>query len=128
MRQWMVAVVCLLLWGCSTVPKVDDTPPAEAPHIVGSRGPLTAQQSRALLDRLAPEPGDAGLLRRHSAIEEAVAETPLVAGNATRLLIDGRETFAAMFAAMRGARDSINLEYYILISKRLIMRANPTSK
>jgi cardiolipin synthase len=114
MRKWMVAVVCLLLWGCSTVPKVDDTPPAEAPHIVGSRGPLTAQQSRALLDRLAPEPGDAGLLRRHSAIEEAVAETPLVAGNATRLLIDGRETFAAMFAAMRGARDSINLEYYIL--------------
>jgi len=114
MCRLMVAAVCLLVAGCAAVPKVDDTPPAQAPHIVGARGPLTAQQSRALLDRLAAEPGDAGLLKRHSAIEEAVAETPLVAGNATGLLIDGRETFAAMFAAIRGAKQSIDLEYYIL--------------
>jgi cardiolipin synthase len=114
MRKLVVAAVCILVAGCATVPKVDDTPPAQAPHIVGARGPLTAQQSRALLDRLAAEPGDAGMLKRHSAIEEAVAETPLVAGNRTRLLIDGRETFAAMFAAIRGAKQSIDLEYYIL--------------
>jgi cardiolipin synthase len=114
MRRLMVAVFCVAMAGCAAVPKVNDTPPAQAPHIVGARGPLTAQQSRALLDRLASEPGDAGLLKRHSAIEEAVAETPLVAGNATRLLIDGRETFAAMFAAIRGAKQNIDLEYYIL--------------
>jgi cardiolipin synthase len=54
------------------------------------------------------------VLKRHTAIEEAVAETPLVAGNATRLLIDGQETFAAMFAAIHAAKVSINLEYYIL--------------
>jgi cardiolipin synthase len=29
-------------------------------------------------------------------------------------LIDGRDTFAAIFAAIRGARNNINLEYYIL--------------
>jgi len=114
MRKLMVAAVCLMVAGCAAVPRVNDTPPAEAPHIVGAGGPLTAQQSRALLERLAAEPGDAGLLKRHSAIEEAVAETPLVAGNSTHLLIDGRDTFAAMFAAMRGAKQSINLEYYIL--------------
>lgn len=107
--------VCALLLGCAAVPKVDDTPvPQGTPTIVGARGPLTPQQSRALLDRIAPEPGEAGILKRHMAIEEAVAETPLVAGNSTRLLIDGGETFAAMFAAMRGAKTSINLEYYIL--------------
>jgi cardiolipin synthase len=114
MRKLTVAAVCVLLAGCAAVPKVDDTPSPEPTHIEGARGPLTAAQSRALLDKIAPEPGDAGILKRHMAIEEAVAETPLVAGNATRILIDGGETFAAMFAAMRGAKSSINLEYYIL--------------
>ena len=114
MGKLVVAVFCLLLAACAAVPRVNDTPSPEPTHIVGARGPLTAQQSRALLDRIAPEPGDAGMLKRHTAIEEAVAETPLVAGNATRILIDGRETFATMFAAMRAARTTINLEYYIL--------------
>lgn len=114
MRKLIVAAVCVLLVGCAAVPKVNDTPLPEPTHIVGARGPLTAAQSRALLDRIAPEPGDAGILKRHTAIEQAVADTPLVAGNATRILIDGRQTFAAMFAAMRGAKTSINLEYYIL--------------
>ena len=114
MRKLIMAAVCLMAAGCAAVPKVNDTPPPEPAHIVGARGPLTAAQSRALLDRIAAEPGDAGILKRHTAIEEAVAETPLVAGNAIRLLVNGRQTFAAMFAAIRGARTSINLEYYIL--------------
>ena len=108
-----VLLLCALL-GCGAVPKVDDTPtPQSGATIIGARGPLTASQSRTLLDRIAPEPGDAGILKRHMAIEEAVAETPLVAGNRTALLIDGEKTFAAMFAAMRAAKTSINLEYYI---------------
>ncbi len=114
MRTPVALAFCTLLAGCAVVPKVDDTPqPQPTTTIMGARGPLTAQQSRALLDRIAPEPGDAGILKRHLAIEEAVAETPLVAGNATRLLIDGPETFAAMFAAIRGAKVTVNLEYYI---------------
>src|SRR6266702_2070418 len=115
MRTPLVLALCALLAGCAAVPKVNDSPPPQSSTtIVGARGPLTAQQSRALLDRIAPEPGDAGILKRHLAIEEAVAETPLVAGNATRFLIDGPQTFAATFDAIRGARTSINLEYYIL--------------
>jgi cardiolipin synthase len=80
---------------------------------MGARGPLTAQQSGILLDKIAPKAGDAGVLKRQMAIEEAVAETPLAAGNSTRLLIDGQQTFGAMFAAMHGAKTAINLEYYI---------------
>jgi cardiolipin synthase len=114
LRKAIAAAVCMLVAGCAAVPKVNDNPVPQSPQIVGARGPLTQAQSRALLDRIAPEPGDAGILKRHTAIEEAVAETPLVAGNATRLLIDGRDTFAAMFAAIRSARASINLEYYIV--------------
>jgi cardiolipin synthase A/B len=108
-----LAVSLLLLCaGCAGVPRVDDTPtPQAGATIVGARGPLSVQQSRALLDRIAP--GEGAVLRRHMAIEEAVAGTPLVAGNATRLLIDGEQTFAAMFDAIRSAKTSINLEYYI---------------
>ena len=43
----------------------------------------------------------------------AVNPAPLVAGNTVRLLIDGSATYRAMFAAMRDARDHINLETYI---------------
>jgi cardiolipin synthase len=115
MRVPIVAAVCALLAGCAVVPKVDDTPPRQGTtQIQGARGPLTAQQSKALIDKIAPEPGDAGILKRHLAIEEAVAETPLVAGNAARLLVDGGQTFAAMFAAIKSAKTTINLEYYIL--------------
>jgi len=48
------------------------------------------------------------------AIEQAVAGTPLTAGNATQLLRDGDGTFAAVFAAIAQARHHVNLEYYTL--------------
>ena len=110
----IAAALCTLAAACAAVPKVNDNPAPEPAQIMGARGPLTLGQSRVLLDRIAPEPGAAGMLKRHTAIEEAVAETPLVAGNATRLLIDGQQTFAAMFAAIHAAKTSINLEYYIV--------------
>jgi len=113
MRIVMTIAICALLAGCASVPRVDDTPPRETPQIVGARAPLTVQQSRALLEKIAPEPGDAGRLKRHMAVEQAVAETPLVAGNRTRLLVDGDATFAAMFETIRSAQKTLNLEYYI---------------
>lgn len=111
--QIALLLVCTLLAGCAAVPKVDDAPQGQTTQIVGARGPLTAQQSKALLDKIAPDAADFGTLTRHMAIEEAVAETPLVAGNRTQLLVDGAQTFAAMFAAIKGAKATINLEYYI---------------
>jgi cardiolipin synthase len=54
------------------------------------------------------------MLKRHVAIEEAVAESPLVSGNRTQLLADGADTFPAMFRTIKNAKDHINLEYYIL--------------
>ena len=114
MRARIALAMCTMLGACAAVPKVDDTPAPQAPAaIVGARGPLTAEQSKALLDRLAPEPGDNVILKRHLAIEEAVAETPLVSGNSTRILVDGEKTFAAMFDLIEGARQTVNLEYYI---------------
>jgi cardiolipin synthase len=114
MRILITSALCAVLMGCAGVPRVNDTPlPQGNPTIMGARGPLTPQQSKALLNKIAPETGDAGILKRHLAIEEAIAETPPVTGNTTRLLIDGPQTFSAMFTAMHGAKTSINLEYYI---------------
>ena len=79
------------LAGCASVPQIDQKigPPsatAPKPEIIGARGPLTPQQSKALLDHLSTEPGDAGVLQRHLVIEEAMAESPPIAGNHKQLM------------------------------------------
>ena len=116
MRNAVPLAFFAILTACATIQDVDHnalSSPQAATQIIGARGPLTIAQSKALLDRVATEPGDAGILKRHLAIEEAVAESPLVAGNSTRLLTDGEETFPAMFNAIKQAKETINLEYYI---------------
>jgi len=116
MRKQAAILFLATLAACASVKEVDQNSismrEATAP-IIGARGPLTIGQSKALLQRIGTEPGDAGILNRHLAIEQAVAESPLIAGNTTRLLRDGEETFPAMFSAIRQAKQSINLEYYI---------------
>ena len=104
-----------MLAGCASVPHVDENiaPVTTKPEIIGARGPLTAQQSKALLDRITTERGDLGMLQRHLAIEEAVAETPIIAGNHTQILRDGPASFRAMFRAIQSATNHINLEYFI---------------
>jgi cardiolipin synthase len=81
---------------------------------MGARGALSKKQSKAVLSRLAAQAPDAGALERHLAVEQAVAESPLFAGNQVRILRDGEQTFPAMFAAIHGARHYLYLEYYIL--------------
>jgi cardiolipin synthase len=107
------------LGACGSVPDVEpvmnESANADAkPQLAGARGPLTVEQSKATLDKLRAQAPDSDILQRHLAIEEAIAESPLETGNRTRILRDGTATFGAMFAAIRGARDHVNLEYYIV--------------
>lgn len=108
-------LACLWLAGCATVPVVDESAarPSGEIRIQGARGPLSARQTRAILSRLAAQAPNAGTLERHLATEQAVAETPLVAGNQVKILRDGEQTFPAMFAAIHAARHYLLLEYYI---------------
>lgn len=104
------------LAGCATVPSVDgalDSDQRGAPLIVGSRGPLSAAQTQAILARLGQQSNSSDILARHLAIEEAVASAPLIAGNRTTILQDGPNTFRAMFKAIRAAKSYVYLEYYI---------------
>ena len=72
---------------------------------------LSPERSKELLAKLA---GNSDVLARHLALEQAVSDEPLVLGNRVVILEDGPNTYAAMFSAIAGARDSINMETYIL--------------
>lgn len=114
----VLLVLSLGFAGCASVPDADEvinynSSSADHPQIVGSHGPLTESQSKELLQRLGADGKVVDALQRHLVVEQTVAETPLVAGNATRLLRDGAETFRAIYKAVHAARDHINLEYYI---------------
>jgi cardiolipin synthase len=105
------------LAACGTVPNVEPVMEQSAnadakPQLASARGPLSVEQSKAILDKLRAQAPDSDVLQRHLAIEEAIAESPLEIGNRTRILQDGTATFSAIFAAIRSARDHVNLEYY----------------
>ena len=117
-RTVAAAAILAALSACATVPDVNkviaaNAAPGAPQTIVGASGPLGPAQSKAILVKLETQTGGSDLLAQHLAIEQAVAGTPLVIGNKTRILQDGTETFRAMFAAIRSARRHVNLEYYI---------------
>ena len=105
--------------GCATLPNVsemiDEAPTAEKPRqIVSSKGLLSPQKSKAIMERLKRSVDSTDILERHTAVVESVTESPLTKGNKVTLLADGQATYAAMFKAIQNAKDHINLESYII--------------
>jgi cardiolipin synthase len=112
-----VVLAALLLAACTSVPIMvpdlagtHDTVRIEAPD--GRL--LSPEQSKVVIDKLQGGGSPTTVLERHLAVEQAVAGNPLTTGNAVVLLQNGPPTYEAMFAAIRGARDHINMETYIL--------------
>jgi cardiolipin synthase len=124
-RHWLAVgllglagLVALAGWACyaslpSIVPDLARHPGAPV-QLEGARGPLSAAQSKAILDRLASRGQETGIFDRHLALEEAIVGSPLTTGNRVVLLQDGPATYQAMLAAILAARDHINMETYIL--------------
>lgn len=108
---------CLLAFGgCASLPRMEDYefPGTDnAPRIIGSRGRLSPEISKAIMERLKDQVEPTDIIERHALLIEAISGSPLVAGNAVTLLIDGPATYDAMFKAIREARDSINFETFI---------------
>ncbi len=89
-------------------------PHAAAVEFESSTGPVSSVRGARILDSLEGVQGASDALAKHLAYEQAVnVGSPLVLGNKLTLLQDGPETYAAMFADIRNARDHINLETYI---------------
>jgi cardiolipin synthase len=83
-------------------------------HLRGVRGRLFGRISEEKLRRLCSEADYAALLEMHLACERAIdTQRPLLPGNKLTLLQNGPDTYAAMMAAITGARDHVHLETYI---------------
>ena len=113
---WL-AWVLIGLTGCGSLPTiVPDLArrPGPALQLQGARGPLTAEQSKAILAGLRARGQATDIFDRHLALEEAIVGSPLTTGNKVQLLQDGPATYDAMLTAIQAAQDHINIETYIL--------------
>ncbi len=112
----LLSVCCLLGAGCASLPDsaaILERHTAQAARFETARGPLSRQKSAALLAALKRKSGDLDILEKQMVLEQTINGSPLLLGNRLTLLQDGPSTYAAMFAAIRQARDHINLESYI---------------
>jgi cardiolipin synthase len=111
--------VALLVASCATTPALDrhilqaEAGSTRNASVKGSRGYLSAAQSKAVIEKLKSQAPDAGVLERHLAIEQALSGDPLSVGNRVTLLEDGKQTYDAMLKAIRGARHHVHVETYI---------------
>jgi len=108
-----------LINGCATLPrvseKIDAAPTAGEPRqIVSSKGLLSPEKSKAIMERLKQSVNPTDILGGYTALVESVTKSPLTKGNKVTLLVDGPATYAAMFEVIRSAKDHINLETFIL--------------
>lgn len=120
--QWIsrLPTLALLTWlatslGCAWSRPVATPAPAgqTTPVVIDERGLLSpAQAEEAVEDAVA----QARYRERAEALVKAIqvaTGAPFIAGNSTRLLVDGPHTYAAMLAAMRTARHHVHVETYI---------------
>jgi cardiolipin synthase A/B len=102
--------------GCATLPRMEDYGPLGeegTPKIVGPKGQLSPEVSKAIMERLKGQVEPTDILQRHTLLIEVVSGSSLLTGNKVTLLIDGPATYDAMFKAIRSARDHINFETYM---------------
>ena len=116
---FLLLLSILSLSGCAPLPnvseKIQEAPVTQkSPQILSAKGLLSPKQSKALMERLQRSVDPTDILQRYIAVIESVSESPLTKGNKVTLLVDGPATYAAMFKAIRNARDHINLETFIM--------------
>jgi len=105
--------------GCASLPnvseKIDEAPSTRGHRrIATSKGLLSPEKSKAVMERLKRSVNPTDVLERHTAVVESVSESPLTKGNRITLLSDGPAAYAAMFKIIQNAKDHINLESYII--------------
>ncbi|WP_265942435.1 cardiolipin synthase [Dechloromonas sp. A34] len=113
----VAAAVLFVTAGCAALPDSDaliDQHSGRAAQFENAGGPLSAQKGAAIVADLKRRSGDIDILDKQIALEQAIVGSPLITGNKVLLLQDGTATYAAMFAAIRAARDHINVETYII--------------
>jgi cardiolipin synthase A/B len=128
MPRTLLVLFCAALGtaACAALPqRVDATPPVRlaalpeaAITVQGRNGPLPAATEKRVIEAVKAE-GRPDLAEHHLRVLAASGEVDLYRGNATRLLVDGPATFAAMKAAIGRARERILFESYIFEDSRI---------
>ena len=111
------ALCMMLIAGCSSIPTMVPDMAMQSSHPVqleGAHGPLTSIQSKKILARLKKNADDTNIFDKHLALETEIVGSPLVVGNKVELLVDGPTTYDAMFAAIKNAKDHINMETFVI--------------
>jgi len=114
---FLIVSVLVFSNGCATLPKVSeliDEAPQQPYQIASSKGLLSPEKSKAIMEllKLSVDPTD--ILERYTAVVESVTESPMTKGNKVTLLANGQAAYAAMFQAIQTAKDHINLETFII--------------
>jgi cardiolipin synthase len=123
LRRAMAIALMAVAAGCAVLPsrgeiaapdaRVSRKALAEQIAVSGSSGRQAAPARQELLAQLESE-GKPDLLRHQLAVMAADGPVELIRGNDVRVLVDGPQTFAALFAAIEKARRSILIETYIV--------------
>lgn len=133
-KEFVYSTLLLFLASCASSPKVAQVSPAadiKKPTIVDAHGvPLTDTEIKNLLHK-GNTVGQAAMLTELVRVIESITKDPISAGNDARVLVDGPETFKAMFEAIDAAQHHIHVETFILdddeigreLSDRLIARS-----
>jgi cardiolipin synthase A/B len=111
----------LALGGCKSLPTVVNSPAGQGAHAVqlgSAQGRLSSQQSRNILNDLKHQSGADEILGKHIRLLQTEVKAPLVIGNEVTLLQDDAAAYKSMIAAIRGARNTINMETYIFDDDR----------
>jgi cardiolipin synthase A/B len=112
------ACTMALLGACTALPTImpdnADAAGTRGVRIDGAHGPLSPEAQKRVLARLQAAGEDTDIFERHLAFEQEIVGSPLSAGNKVTLLQDGPSTYQALYAAMAGATNSIDMESYII--------------
>jgi len=116
MLRSLAMLAPLVLASCGTLPTInpDMAVPRHAVQLEGAKGPISAKRSKEILAKLKRGADDTNIFDKHLALEESIEGSPLMVGNKVELLLDGPPTYESMFEAIRQAKDSINMETFIM--------------
>lgn len=116
-KTFLYPTLLMFLAACATSPKVapvSDAADIKKPTIVDARGvPMTDTAVKDLLHK-GNDIGQATMVTELVRVIETITKDPISAGNDARALVDGPETFKAMFEAIETARHHIHVETFIL--------------
>ena len=117
-RTLAIAAAAVFVAACASLPSLSDAEQAAAGRsaksipIVGPKGELVGEARERIADKLRTLPS--AHLERKLVLSNAYTGAPLTVGNGTKILLDGPNSYRAMFAAIEAARDHVHLESYIL--------------